>query len=559
MTDTARRRFLEGGLAALGLALGARRVRAAAEPRFDVVLKGGTLLDGTGAPAFPADLGLVGDRIAALGDIAATQAARVLDVSGLCVAPGFIDIHAHSDGDVLAYPGAESRVRQGITTELCGNCGSSAAPLGGRAAAERRAAYRRDGVEADWTDVASYLERVERTGISVNHALLLGQGTLRENAIGDVDRPLTAEELARVLRSTEEGLEQGAFGLSTGLEYTPGRFTPTDEIVALARIAARRGALYATHVRNEERGVLEATEEALDIGRRAGIRVQLSHMKASGRGNWDKQGAALALLEAARRDGVAVLGDAYPYAAYSTGLLVTFPSWALDGGTAAVLARLRGPERARIRAEVEDYVVNRDPGDFALVVISSVRSVKNRRFVGRNLEEVAAALGVAPAEALLRLVDEEDAAVSYVGHGMSAENVERVLGHPLVMIGSDGSAMAPTGRAAESRPHPRSYGAFARVLGHYVRERRLFDLPTAVRKMTSQPADQIGLRDRGRLLPGKRADVVVFDAARVEDTASFEAPHRYPSGIVHVLVNGVFVVEAGAHTGARPGRALRAG
>jgi N-acyl-D-amino-acid deacylase len=450
-------------------------------------------------------------------------------------------------------------VRQGITTELCGNCGSSAAPLGGRAVAERRAVYRRDGVEADWTDVASYLERVERTGISVNHALLLGQGTLRENAIGDVDRPLTAEELARVLRSTEEGLEQGAFGLSTGLEYTPGRFTPTDEIVALARIAARRGALYATHVRNEERGVLEATEEALDIGRRAGIRVQLSHMKASGRGNWDKQGAALALLEAARRDGVAVLGDAYPYAAYSTGLLVTFPSWALDGGTAAVLARLRGPERARIRAEVEDYVVNRDPGDFALVVISSVRSVKNRRFVGRNLEEVAAALGVAPAEALLRLVDEEDAAVSYVGHGMSAENVERVLGHPLVMIGSDGSAMAPTGRAAESRPHPRSYGAFARVLGHYVRERRLFDLPTAVRKMTSQPADQIGLRDRGRLLPGKRADVVVFDAARVEDTASFEAPHRYPSGIVHVLVNGVLVVEAGAHTGARPGRALRAG
>jgi len=238
---------------------------------------------------------------------------------------------------------------------------------------------------------------------------------------------------------------------------------------------------------------------------------------------------------------------------------VTFPSWALDGGTAAVLRRLRGPERERIRKDVLDYVLNGDPGDFALIVIASVRSTKNRPLVGKNLVEIGSGWSVEPVEALLRLVDEEETAVSYVGHGMSAENVEQVLRHPLVMIGSDGSAMAPTGRAAEARPHPRSYGTCPRVLGPYVRERHLFDLAAAVQKMTSMPADQIGIRDRGRLARGKKADVVVFDAATVADLATFDTPHRYPAGVVHVLVNGVFVVERGAHTGERPGQVLRFG
>jgi N-acyl-D-aspartate/D-glutamate deacylase len=551
-----RRRFLEGsGAAALSLA--ARPKVALAPPRFDLVLKGGTILDGTGAPAYPGDVGIVGDRIAAIGDIALPQAARVVDVRGLQVCPGFIDIHTHSDGDILAYPTADSRVRQGITTELTGNCGSSVAPLLGPIAEERRSGLRRDGIEPDWTDVAGYFARVERERVSINHAMLLGQGTLRECAAGVADRPLSADETKAVLRAVEEGMEQGAFGLSTGLEYTPGRFTPTDEIVAMARLVARRGGLYTSHIRNEERGLLEATDEAIRIGRLAGVRVEVSHVKASGRGNWGKQSASLALIEAGRRDGVEVLGDAYPYTAYSTGLTVTFPGWSLDGGTPAVLARLRGAERERIRKEVLDYVLNGDPGDFALIVISSVQTTKNRRLVGKNLAEVAADWKVEPVEALLRLVDEEDTAVSYVGHGMSPDNVARVLQHPLLMIGSDGSTMAPTGRAAETRPHPRSYGTYPRVLGYYARERHLFDLPTAVRKMTSLPADQIGLRDRGRLARGKKADVVVFDAATVIDVATFEDPHRYPVGIVYVLVNGVPVVERGAHTGARPGQVLR--
>jgi N-acyl-D-amino-acid deacylase len=352
-------------------------------------------------------------------------------------------------------------------------------------------------------------------------------------------------------------MEQGAWGLSTGLEYTPGRYTPTAEIVAMARAVSRRGGFYASHIRNEERLLLEAVDEAIRIGREAGIRVEVSHVKASGRGNWDKQLASLALIESARRDGVAVLGDAYPYTAYSTDLTVTFPSWALEGGPSAILARLKGAERERIRKEVNDYVLNGDPGDFSLIVIARVKTDANRRFVGKNIAEVAEAWKAEPAEALLRLVEEEETSVSYVGHGMSPENVERVLRHPLVMIGSDGVSMAPTGKALQSRPHPRSYGAYPRVLGYYTRERKLFELPVAVRKMTSLPADQVGLADRGRIARGKKADLVLFDAAAVKDGATFEEPHRFPQGIVHVLVNGVPVVEKGAHTGARPGRVLR--
>lgn len=554
---TPRRDFLKRTGAALAAAMAAPRRRVEAAPTFDLVLKGGTVLDGTGAPAFRADLGLSGDTIVALGEIAAEQGRRTLDVTGLHVCPGFIDIHSHSDQTILAYPGAASRVLQGITTELTGNCGSSAAPLAGAAAEERRLEFEKDGVRADWTDVASFFSRLESTKAALNQALLAGQGTLRENAIGPVGRPLASEERAAVLKALEDALEEGAFGLSTGLEYTPGRFTPTDEIVAMARVVARRGGLYASHIRNEERHLLEAVDECLRIGRQAGVRVEVSHVKAAGRGNWGKQVAALALIESARLDGIEVLGDAYPYTAYSTGLTITFPSWALEGGSEAVVARLQGGERGRIRREVHDSVMNGDPGDYDLIVIASVDGDANRRFVGKNLQEVAEDWKTEPAEALLRLVEQERTNVSYVGHGMSEENVERVLSHPLVMVGSDGVSQAPTGRALLSRPHPRSYGAFPRVLGRYVRERKLMGLETAVRKMTSMPADQIGLRGRGRIARGATADLVAFDAARVRDGASFEEPQRYPEGIVHVIVGGTPVVDGGALTGARPGRVLR--
>ena len=555
MKRPSRRRFLrDGGRTLLGAALFSR---IELRPAFDLALVGGTVVDGTGGAPFRADVGITGDAIEAVGAISRESARRIVDVPGLHVAPGFIDIHTHSDSSILAYPGAESRAMQGVTTEVTGNCGSSAAPFAGADLEERRADLEEEGIGLRWTDLASYCEVLEETRIAVNQAPLLGQGTLRKNAIGSVNRPLTPEELDGVLRAVEEGMDQGAFGLSTGLEYVPGRYTPAEEIVAMARVVARRGGFYASHIRNEEASLLEAVTEAIEIGRLTGARVEISHLKAAGRANWEKQADALGLLESARRGGVGVLADAYPYTAYSTGLSIFLDDATLEGGSKAMGERLRDPAtRARLRREVGERVVA-DPGDFDLVVISRVKTPPNRPLVGKNLAQIASLRGVEPVEALLALLEEEEGSVSFIGHGMSPANVETVLAHPLVLIGSDGASMAPSGRAAESRPHPRSYGTFARVLGHFCRDRRLFDLATAIKKMTSLPADQVGLRDRGRIGRGKKADLVVFDAAKVKDEATFDDPQRYPTGIARVYVNGALVVESGRHTGARTGRVLR--
>ncbi len=553
-----RRNFIKtASLAALGSSIpGVPSVFAGST--FDLVIKDGTVLDGTGGSAWKADLGIRGDTIAAVGEIDPEQGKQVIQATGLHVCPGFIDIHTHSDGMILVYPYADSRVLQGVTTELTGNCGGSAAPLVGVDADKRRQQMREDDdIPADWTDVASYFARVEETGISVNHAMLLGQGTLRQNAVGMVDRTLTADELKAVIRAVEEGLDQGVMGLSTGLEYVPGSYTPTEEIVALARVVARRGGLYASHIRDEGFTLLEAINEAAETGRKAGVRVEISHFKAAGRPNWSKQTAALQMLEAARGSGIDIRADAYPYPVYSTGLTIFMPTWAREGGAEALVERIRNrDQRSRIRKEVDKQILN-DPGAYDLIVITRVKTDKNRPLIGKNLAEVAGLWKVEPVDALLRLTEEEETRVEMVGYGMDPANVEMVLSNPLVMVGSDGYSMAPKGKMAEARPHPRSYGTYPRVLSHYARERKIFDLPTAVKKITSMPADQIGLSDRGRIARGMKADLVAFDAASVKDTATFEKPHQYPVGIEHVLVNGEPVVENGKHNGARPGRVLR--
>lgn len=554
-----RRKFLKSAaaLAALGgPALGAARL--AADSAFDLVIEGGTILDGTGGPGYPADLGIAGDTIAAIGRIDPARGRRVLRAEGRQVCPGFIDIHSHSDGLITVYPTADSKVRQGVTTELTGNCGGSTAPLAGPdTERERRQLLEEDGITADWTDAASYFARLERTGISVNQALLMGQGTLRRNAVGPVDRPLAPAELAEVIRALEEGLEQGAIGLSSGLEYIPGSYTPPAELEALAAVVARRGGLYSTHLRDEGAGLLDAVGEAVELGRRTGVRVQVSHFKAAGQPNWDKQPDSLGLLENARAHGIDIMADAYPYPAYSTSLTIFLPAWAMEGGDQALTARLQEPaQRARIRAELDRQVRN-DPGDYELILVTRLFSEKNRGLIGRHIGQIAASWGIEPVEAMLRLLEQEQGRVEMVGFGMRPENVEMVLSHPLVMFGSDGYSMAPTGKMAAARPHPRSYGTYPRALGHYVRERKIFDLPTAVRKATALPADRIGLRDRGRIARGMKADLVVFDAATLIDRATFENPHQYPLGIELVLVNGQTVVEGGNHTGARPGRVLR--
>jgi N-acyl-D-amino-acid deacylase len=559
MTRNVSRRDFLGSTASATIAVAISPLtRVRPHYNFDLVIVNGTVLDGTGGPAWSGDLGLVGDTIAAVGSISPEQGARVLDAAGLHVAPGFIDIHTHSDSSVFVYPTADSRIRQGITTEVTGNCGSSAAPLVGHGAAEERAEIEEEyGVSVEWTDVGSYFHALEDIGISTNQAMLLGQGTLRSNAVGLENRRLADGELSLVLAALEEGLDQGAFGVSTGLEYAPGRFTPTDEIVALARVVARRGGLYASHIRNEEANLLAAVDEAIEIGRRTGSRVEISHLKAAGRPNWPKQNAALDLIEAARTDGVDVMADAYPYTAYSTGLTIFMPDWALEGGWSRLGERLENPDdRARIRQSYSSQI-EVDPGDYSLIVIASTRTEENRELVGMNLVEIGDHWALDPVDAALRLLMEEEGRVSIIGHGMSPDNVERVLSHPLVMIGSDGYSMAPVGRAAQTRPHPRSYGTCARVLAHYCRERKIFDLATAVRKMSSMPADQVGIVDRGRIARGMKADLVVFDPESVRDVATFDDPHRYAVGIEHVLVNGKLVVDGGKSTGARAGKVLR--
>lgn len=554
-----RRDFVKSSSAALGaFALPASKVRLVQE--FDLVVRNGAVLDGTGGPMWQGDLGVVGDTITAIGSIDPARGSRVLDATGLHVSPGFIDIHSHSDSSIFAYPTADSRSRQGITTEVTGQCGFSAAPIEGVDADIRRANMEEEtGVPVEWTSIASYFETLEEIGISVNQAFMLGHGSMRQTVAGLENRLLTDAEMASVARSVEEGLDEGAFGLSTGLEYTPGTFTPTEEVVTLARVVARRGGFYASHVRNEESDLLSSIHEAIQIGREAGLPVQISHLKAAGRPNWSKQRAALHLIESARRDGVHVMADAYPYTAYSTSLQIFLPPWALEGGWEGLGARLNdSADRARIRDEVKESVMG-DPGEFSLIVIASTKTEENRHFLGKSVAEIGEAWGTDPAEAALRLLVEEEGAVAMIGHGMSPENVEMVLSHPLVMIGSDGASIAPTGKAAETRPHPRLYGCCPRVLAHYCRERQIFDLPTAVRKMTGTPADQAGINDRGRIARGKKADLVVFNAATVKDEATFDDPHQYASGISYVVVNGQVVVDHGEHTGARPGRVLRKG
>ncbi len=553
-----RRQFLKDATTATTAIALSSAIPVDAAPSFDLIIKNGTILDGTGGPAFTADIGIQADRITAIGTISSDQAKKIIDAKDLHICPGFIDIHSHSDGSILSYLDSDSRIFQGVTTELTGNCGSSAAPFTGNAVEERKKAWlEQEDVRVDWTDVASYFSRLEKEKVSVNQALLLGQGTLRESLIGNADRPLTADELGTILRWVEEGMDQGAFGISTGLEYTPGRYTPTQEIVEMARIVARRGGLYASHIRNEEATLLEAVNEAVNIGKQTGGRVEVSHLKAAGVVNWNKQAGAIYLLESARQNGVEVLADAYPYTAYSTGLTVYLKSWALEGTSADLMKRLKDPEtRARIRTELVAHIPT-EPGSFDLIVVSSVLSEKNRFTVGKNLAEIGETWKMEAVDAMLRLLEEEQGNVSIVGHGMSPENVRLVLSHPLVMIGSDGSTMAPRGKMGQTRPHPRSYGAYPRVLGYYSREQKLFDLPTAVKKMTSMPADQIGIHDRGRISRSMKADLVVFNASTVKDDATFEQPHRYPTGIDYVIVNGVLTVEKGKHTGARAGNVLR--
>ncbi len=550
-----RRAFLKNSLFGLAAATTLPATVFTQSRRADILIREAFILDGLGNPAVKADVLIRDGLILETGHFKRSAARKVIEARGLYLAPGFIDMHSHSDDDIFLYPHAESKIYQGVTTEVTGNCGYSAAPVRGRDADARRRSFHEDGIEAEWGDVASYRAAMHKNGMALNQALLVGQGTLRKSIAGLADRPLTPAELDEEKAALEQALMQGAAGFSTGLEYTPGTYTPTTELIELARVAARHDRLYATHMRDEEQMLLAAISEALTIGRESGVRVQISHLKANGKANWSKQTDALNMIEQAHADGVRVWIDAYPYTAYSTSLVAFLPAWSREGGNGALRERLQSAEtRAKILREV-DAKVRGDLGGYDLIVISSV-SAASGEWIGLTMQEIAARKNLAANEALIVLLEEDNFATGFVGHGMSPENVERVLAHPLTMIGSDGVTQAPYGPAAGDRPHPRSYGTFARVLGYYCRERKIFDLPTAVRKMTSMPAAQLGLKKRGRIARGLHADLVLFDFDQVRDTATFSDPHQYARGFVSVIVNGRPVIEEGKLNKTLPGRLL---
>jgi N-acyl-D-amino-acid deacylase len=552
-----RRTFLRTSAAAA--LLGARPAWAADPRRVTLVLRDARVYDGTGAPPFEGDVALAGDRIAALGPRLRAGRAREVSLRGLALAPGFIDVHSHTDLPLLVNPRAESKIRQGVTTEVVGQDGGSMGPWTeaqhARLREEHREAY---GVDIPFRDLAGFFRHLESRGMAPNLASMVGQGTIRGYVVGDDARPATGAERARMVEEVRSALRAGACGLSTGLEYTPGAFADTGEIVALAEALRGMGLPYASHLRNEDDQLLAAVEEAMQVGRRAGVPVEVSHLKAQGRGNWWKAGPLLETLEAARAAGVELAFDLYPYVAYSTTLANLFPVSARDGGTEAFLRRLRDPAlRPGLETAVREKIEKL--GSWDAVQVTSTRSEALSWARGRRLGALSAERGEDPYDLLVRLVVEDRNRAGMVGFGMSEENVERMLAHPLSLVCSDSGARAPYGPLSEGTPHPRAYGAFPRVLGRYVRERRTLSLEDAIHKMTARPAARLRLGDRGRIAPGWRADLVAFDPDRVADRATFEAPHQYPAGIPHVLVNGVFVVRDGEHTGALPGRVVRPG
>jgi N-acyl-D-amino-acid deacylase len=545
---TTRRDFLLTGAAAGASLLARPSVLLARPARYDVVLRGGRVVDGSGRAGVDADVAIRSGRVAAVGRGIRDGGRVEIDVRGLVVAPGFVDIHSHGDGSLWDDPRAESVVRQGITTIVVGQDGSSRAPASGDGEDDGRA-RRFPSFRALWGALRELRP-------AVNVTSMVGLGTVRAYAVGDANRPATPAEMRRMAGIVDRALADGACGASSGLEYTPGAFAPRDELVALCRPLARRRLPYATHLRNEDDWLLEAIDEAISVARDAGCPLQISHLKTQGPRNWGKLNDVFARVAAARKAGQDVTFDRYPYVAYQTGLTNLFPVWSRDGGSRELLARVDRPDSAeRIRRETLAKVEL--IGGWDNVMISGVSSAQDEVAEGKRLGAYAASLGRDPYDVAVELLRRSGGNVGMVGFAMSEQNLERILAHPHGVVCTDGGAFAVEGPARRGHPHPRGLGSFPRVLARYVRERRVLSLEQAIRKMTSMPASRVGLRDRGWIAPGFAADVVVFDPATIEDHATFADPFRYPTGIKAVLVNGAVTLLDGARSDERTGRPLR--
>ena len=528
----------------------------------EILIKGSVVVDGTGKPAFKADVGVAEGRVAVVAGSVEQEAARTIDARGLHLAPGFIDPHSHSDLTLLVDPNAESKIRQGVTTEVIGNCGSSPAPLLDATVEEARAVAKRVGLEITWASMAEYLECLRQPGIAVNVVPLVGHNPVRGSVLGYGDVQPTPGQQASMERLVAQAMEDGARGLSTGLYYPPGFYARTEEVIGLARVVARFGGIYVSHIRSESDLLLEAVAEAIEIGEQAELEVEIAHLKLSGHRNWEKLDRLASMLEDARSRGVRVGCDQYPYAASSTWLTAILPYWAQTGGAKAVAERLGKPEtRVQLRKDWEENRIGwEDRGgirDWTDIVVSDCDP--RPKVLGKDIAEIAANEGKDPLETVFDLIVISDGQVSCVWFDQLEENVRTLMRHPMVVVGSDGYSLSPHGVLGQRKPHPRNYGTFPRVLGRYAREERVLSLEDAVKKMTSVTAQRFGLTDRGVVREGAWADLVLFDAQTVADRATFTDPHQYPVGIPYVVVNGKIVIDQGEHTGALPGRLLRDG
>jgi N-acyl-D-amino-acid deacylase len=545
---TTRREFLRTSTAAAA-AFAAPALVLRSRAGVDIVIRNGTVFDGLGTPGRELDVAITNGWILSVGRRLKQQGAVEIDARGRAVAPGFIDIHSHGDGSLWTDPRAESLVRQGITTIVVGQDGSSMAPREPRGAGDEESrTYER---------FAELWSAIETLHPAVNVASMIGLGTVRGVVIGGKDRPATATELARMASMVRAAVADGACGASSGLEYTPGAFAPRDELIALCRPLAAKRLPYATHMRNEDDRLIEAIDESIAVARGAGCPLQISHLKTQGPRNWSKLDTAFARIAAARAAGCDAAFDRYPYVAYQTGLSNLFPVWSRDDSTGAFLARLADPSTAdRIKRETLAKVEL--IGGWDNVMISNVSAAGDRAAEGARLGRYASGLSADPYATAVGLLQRNHGSVGMVGFAMSEDNLDRILAHPHGMVCSDGGAFAVDGPTRRGHPHPRGLGTFPRVLSRYVRERKALTLEQAIHKMTALPASRIHLRDRGRLAKDMAADVVVFDPATVADRATFEEPFQYPSGIDTVIVNGVVSLRDGERSDRHTGRALRA-
>jgi dihydroorotase/N-acyl-D-amino-acid deacylase len=558
-----RLRLLFGLLIAV-LAAGTASSTAQNRPRFDVLITGGRIVDGTGAPWFRGDVGIVGDQIAAVGQLTGADAATTVDARNFVVAPGFIDLLGQSEFNVLVDGRAASKITQGVTTEVTGE-GSSIAPVNDRMIAEAKANADHFGVVINWRTLADYFHRLEsESHPAINLATFVGAGSIRNYVIGKDDRPATPQELERMKALVAEAMEQGALGLSTSLQYVPDRFATTDEIVELARVAARYGGVYFTHQRSESAQIFDSLDEVFAIAERAHIPAEIWHLKTAYRANFGRMPEVLQRIASARARGLDVTANQYPYTRASNGLDACLPLWVREGGLDKMIARLQDrSQRERIRRDMDDahattwenqwYGANGGDG----VMLSSVLNPALRQYEGMTLTEIGKAMNEDPRDAVMDLVVADRGESAVITSIMSEADVRAALASPLVGVGTDSGAQAEDGKLSESKSHPRAWGSFPRILGHYVRDEHVLTLEEAIRKMTSKAADRVHLSDRGILRPSMKADVTVFDPATIRDVSTFEDPRHYSSGVAYVFVNGRAVVANGRITSERPGRPLR--